>query len=240
MQKLEKKSRFLRIKKSTIILFFFFCILFGIFYTKYKNGEFFSDDYSFVDNSPVFLLLPILAGLIVLSLLDMKKIDVYVKNSIFPRFSRDKVGIFENEMRQSIYKTICHSGIRFNQLRRKCGCTSGQLQWHLKKLLRYNLIKVKLMDNHKFYYPTQNSINFQDSEKIILFSPIQIKIVKLLQGESNLPVNSIAKRLHLKINTVRYHIKKLREKGILEAKNNGKVEKLCLNEMILKNDYIIL
>ncbi len=231
----RQKCRVFKLRKITFMLLFLGCLSLGIFY------YYFYITLNRYILQALRIILSILPFLIMISIIDGQELNIYFKYNVFPKFAGDKVDIFENEIRQQVYTAIsCNSGIRFNHLRRVSGCASGQLQWHLKKLLKHQLIKIHLEENVKQYFTTRAQLTAPHSKKIILFSPIQVKIIHLLEEETDLSINLIAHKISRHKNTTRYHILKLIKKGIIEAEDIGKSKLLRLNRAILEETYQIL
>ncbi|WP_371805692.1 winged helix-turn-helix transcriptional regulator [Candidatus Lokiarchaeum ossiferum] len=232
MQKKDQKWSIFKQRKITFVLIFLFCITAGLLYYFF---------YWTLDRYVIRVLRSFLFALpflIVISVVNGKELEIFCQTTILPKFAGDKVDVFENVLRRQIYVTIVeHNGIRFNNLRKTCNCSPGQLQWHLRKLLKYKLVKILVQDEKKLYFPSQNQIFSIQTQKKLLFSPIQEQIIKVLTDDSDLCIKMIAQRISKHKNTTRYHVLKLIDKGIIRAEIVGKKKNLKLNREFFEANY---
>ncbi|MHA1585496.1 MAG: winged helix-turn-helix transcriptional regulator [Promethearchaeota archaeon] len=139
--------------------------------------------------------------------------------------------ILENETRDDLIKIILENpGIHFNELLRKIGIAAGSLVWHLDILDTYKIIKKKRVGQYLTYYcylyknPLSN-LNFKLSK-----SQTTLNILNFIQEHEGCFQSKIAKELKLNHKTVKYHLDKLEELGLLEIKLKGKRKIFTINK----------
>ncbi len=139
--------------------------------------------------------------------------------------------IFENENRLNILREIINNpGIHQNELLRRCDLQKGQLQWHLDVLLKNRIIKKEKYGQYTIYFPITSSIEEIDQFKNLpTKSETTTKIFELVQKYPGISSSEISKKVNLARNTVKYHIDKLSEKGLIYLKENGRKIELYPN-----------
>ncbi|MCK4380259.1 MAG: winged helix-turn-helix transcriptional regulator [Candidatus Lokiarchaeota archaeon] len=139
--------------------------------------------------------------------------------------------IFENENRLNILREIINNpGIHQNELLRNCDLQKGQLQWHLDVLLKNRIIKKEKYGQYTIYFPITSSIEEIDQFKNLpTKSETTTKIFELVQKYPGISSSEISKKINLARNTVKYHIDKLSEKGLIYLKENGRKIELYPN-----------
>ena len=137
--------------------------------------------------------------------------------------------IFENESRQKIINTILSiHAVHFKQLLRECGLQPGQLQWHLKVLLEYKIIKKKKIDNYTIYLPNLRSDTFE-KKSLSVKSKIGLDILDEIEQNPGIIQSEIADNLDLGRPNINYYIKKLKYKQLIKTEKEGREIKLFLN-----------
>ena len=136
--------------------------------------------------------------------LKSKRIEVRASHRI------DFDQIFQNDNRQKIIRKVLHSpSIHFNELLRECNLTRGQLQWHLKILLEFGIIKKEKIGQYITFKPLSNDLDSNMFKKKIAKSETSLEILKMINNSPGIIQSKIAQNLGLKRSTINYHIKKL-------------------------------
>ena len=188
---------------------------------NYENEIRSISDNLFVFIIPYFLLLIALLIVILFSIslvISLKEYKSFLKTKnveplSFRRISFDKV--FENENRQHIIEKILNnSEIHYKELLRECNLTNGQLQWHLRVLLEYGVIKKRKVGQYNIFYPINDNFESKRYSNIIIKSETSLTILDLIEKTPGIIPSVIADKLHFKRSTINYHIKKLEKKKI--------------------------
>ena len=115
-------------------------------------------------------------------------------------------------------------GIHYNKLLRICKLQPGQLQWHLKILLEYSIIEVQRWGPYVMYYlkPNLTTVQQERLRHPVLKSSTTRIVFKVIQSQPGVQPSSIAKKLELNRNTIKYHTDKLAKCGLIKSKKEGR------------------
>ncbi len=132
-----------------------------------------------------------------------------------------KTTVLKNKTRSYIYWEIkTHTGAHFSFLKEQVSFQKeheigvGQLIWHLKKLLEFNLIKKVKVKNYVLYLPIEidNDIGIF---YFLLRDEINRKIVEFVLEQGIINRNDLYNQLELKRENLHYHTKILIEFNII-------------------------
>ena len=139
-------------------------------------------------------------------------------NSGNHRLSLDKV--FENKNRRKILNEILKiPGIHYNELLRRCQIKTGQLQWHLKVLLHYGVIKNEKLGHYLVFRAMGEK---SECSIKIPKSTTTFTIFTIIEKNPGIYSSSIAKKLNMRRNTVKYHTDKLSRNGLISSTRMGR------------------
>lgn len=138
------------------------------------------------------------------------------------RFTRESV--LSNKMRNLIYEII-HTdlGIHFSEIKRQIDAVSeisiGQLIWHIKMLLKFNLIKKLKFKNYTIFLP----MDIKDQLGVVYFllrDNINFNILKLLSEKDSIQKSHLYEDLKEEREKVYYHLKTLKNNNIITIKKD--------------------
>lgn len=151
-----------------------------------------------------------------------KIIQMLIKKKILVDGSKlTKITVLNNNIRRCIYRLIRKNiGAHFSFLKeqisvqKECKMGVGQLNWHLKKLLEFNLIKKVKVKNYVLFLPIEidndiGIINF------MLRDETNRKIVDFILEQEIINNCDLQKQLNVKREILYYHLKNLIEFNIL-------------------------
>jgi predicted transcriptional regulator len=123
------------------------------------------------------------------------------------------------DVRDEIYKFVNENpGIRYRELLRLLGISNGVLTYHLGILEKSGQIKVERQSNNRVSRYFVASISKQDSDIIGCFrNNVTRNITIYILKNEYCTFNEIADHLGMAPSTVSWHIKRLKEVGILEV-----------------------
>ncbi|MBY9007216.1 MAG: winged helix-turn-helix transcriptional regulator [Candidatus Lokiarchaeota archaeon] len=205
-------------------------------YNRENEINLFSDNY-FVFIIPYFLLLIGIILLILISIslvITLKEYKSYLKtkdieNISFRKITFDK--IFENENRQNIIENILNnSGIHYNELLRECDLSHGQLQWHLRVLLEYGIIKKRKIGQYNLFYPIREKYESKRYNDILIKSDTSLTILDIIEKNPGIIPSVIADNLNFQRSTINYHIHKLEKKKLITSIKEGRFLKLYIKK----------
>ena len=117
-------------------------------------------------------------------------------------------------------KKICdyinnNSGKVLNKIAKALGMSSGVVYWHIKLLLKFQLIKKVSIDNHIVYFPS--NIELRDAEKLYLISKDKSKKIINYLKINNFGISKTQLSTDLKIHhkTINKYLKSLEGHNII-------------------------
>ncbi|MHA1896372.1 MAG: winged helix-turn-helix transcriptional regulator, partial [Promethearchaeota archaeon] len=185
-----------------------------------------------------FIELPVFKVLIVIGLIVaiisgvMSKTEYreFILNRIMNFQPRQRLSIekvLENKNRKLIIDLIIDNpGIHFNELLRETGLSPGNLVWHLDILEEYKIIGKKNAGNYLIYFPYYMDNPISNIDFDLMKSKTTIAILNKIKETPGTYNNEIAKSLKLDHKTVKYHLDKLLEKGLIVIKKEGRKKRI--------------
>ncbi len=146
------------------------------------------------------------------------------------------------DLLKDIYSYICENpGIRYRELIRLSGTTNGVLSYHLGKLEKSGEIRVERQSNNRVTRYFVVNITKRDSDIIGCFrSNVVRSIVFFMLKNEFCTFNEIVDHIGKAPSTVSWHIKRLKEAGILNT-NYGNdhflysvADKITINRVLLE------
>lgn len=131
--------------------------------------------------------------------------------------------VLENENRTKIIDLILYEpGIHFNELLRKTGLSAGNLAWHLDILETFKIIRKQRMGQYLVYYPYYEKNPVAKLDPAVQKSRTTLEIMQIIHDHPGIFQKQIAHRLDLDHKTVKYHIDKLMDAGIIVSEKSGR------------------
>lgn len=126
----------------------------------------------------------------------------------------------EVENRKEIYQVIEEfPGLHMREIKRRADMSMNLVRYHLGQLKKYEVIEEIEEDEYKRYYPKEGErrVDFEDKRYLALLReeiPLNVVVYLLSRGE---PAShgEIKEGLDIAASTLSYHLKKMREKGLL-------------------------
>ena len=133
--------------------------------------------------------------------------------------SRQNLVPSSGDLRKDIYNCVCENpGIRYRELIRLAGTTNGVLSYHLGKLEKSGEIRVERQSNNRVTRYFIANIPKKDSDIIGCFrSKVIRNIVFFVLKNEFCTFNEIVDHVGKAPSTVSWHIKRLKEAGILNT-----------------------
>ncbi len=182
----------------------------------------------------------ILIGLLLLGgvglILAMSKEEYrkFLVHWVAPRANRHQLNwdeIFENENRMKIIGAILQfPGIHYNQISRATHLKGGQLRWHLDVLLSYGVVKSKPVGQYVLYFPVNKTNPISEEDLAVVKSSSTLNILNIIRYSPGINGSKIADLTKMKRNSIKYHIDKLLERGIIYYRQEGRQKRLFYNK----------
>ncbi len=173
-----------------------------------------------------------LAGIVILS---MSKVEyrAYLTNRVLHlhtaphRLTMEEV--LENENRTKIIDLIIDQpGIHNNELVRQTGLSPGNLAWHLKILELYKIIKSEILGKFVVYFPYYDENPISRIDLKLQKSTTTMEILDLIRDNSGITQIELARQIGKNHKTVKYHLDKLQEAGLVVFEKQGRKKQFFL------------
>ncbi len=142
--------------------------------------------------------------------------------------------ILNNEKRKIIYQFILNNpGTYFYKIVTQLGISNHVVVWHLKMLLKFDLIQVEKVENHDVYF--DSNFNIKNSKFAYITSQEKGKkiIEYLRQNDFGLSKSQLSKELKMHPNTISKYLKMLEQFNVVIKKKVSKRVIYFLNESYL-------
>ena len=139
--------------------------------------------------------------------------------------------ILNNEKRKIIYQFILNNpGTYFYKIVTQLGISNHVVVWHLKMLLKFDLIQVEKVENHDVYF--DSNFNIKNSKFAYITSQEKGKkiIEYLRQNDFGLSKSQLSKELKMHPNTISKYLKMLEQFNVIIKKKVSKRVIYFLNE----------
>lgn len=134
--------------------------------------------------------------------------------------------VLENEVRGEIYGFLRKSvGANLKQITDELALSTTNAVWHLRKLEQSGLVRSRKFNGYKIYYPVEGGVRARDlsCSASTLSNDNARTVFEFVAANPGSHQREIARVLGVNHGTVRWHLKKLRQAGLLVEMRNGKV-----------------
>lgn len=126
--------------------------------------------------------------------------------------------ILENENRRVIYEYILnHPGTYFNKIVSDLDFSNHVVVWHLSMLLKFNFIKIIMIENHETYSELRTTDKKAGFHYFISKKKSKLIINYLEQNILGVTKTELASNLKMHINTMSKFLEKLQEFNIIKT-----------------------
>ncbi len=150
-----------------------------------------------------------------------------------------KKNILENESRRNIYDTILENpGIQLSDIEKSTGLTNKNTEYHVKKLLSYNMIIFRQTSRGKGYF--KNSDTYSSEEKLLYIhskNPTEKHIIELINDNPGITRKEISEIIQISAPSISWYISGLIGDNIIRKERKGNRVHYFINEY-LKNDLV--
>jgi WD40 repeat protein/DNA-binding Lrp family transcriptional regulator len=188
-----------------------------------------ADQYSEVVLSPSVVAISIIT-ITIIAYLGLTETGRYtsIQFLFLPLFAKlRKKHPLENKMREIIYEYIeLYPGENYTAIKKTLGLANGTLVYHLKILMKENLIKGVSEGRYKRFYPIESDkldkTKIYEDKGTQMLTELQKKIIEKIGEEPEISQVEVAKSLGVSRQLVNYHITKLVKAGVLKLKGKTK------------------
>ncbi|MBN1802435.1 MAG: HTH domain-containing protein [Candidatus Lokiarchaeota archaeon] len=152
--------------------------------------------------------------------------NIVIEGSILTKYE-----LLEHEKRRRIYEHVKkHPGIFFNKIVTQLNLSNYVVYWHIKILLKFELIKKSTVENHQIFF--LDSVPLKTAERAYYLSKKRIKqIIEFLRNNDfGVSKTQFAKDLNMHLNTVKKYLEILTRYRVISIKNTSKKTLYFLTE----------
>lgn len=136
---------------------------------------------------------------------------------LFSRIKREDV--LEHPLRSQIAALVqAEPGIHFTDLQQRLGKGSGVARHHVKVLTSAGVIRERRTGRYVCYYPPEMPDRGLQEIGGLLRSDVARGLLNELARAPGQPVAALARRLHVRPSTVRYHLRRFEEAGLARVR----------------------
>jgi predicted transcriptional regulator len=132
--------------------------------------------------------------------------------------------IFTNLNRKRLYDFIkSFPGAYFNEIIKKTGFNRGTVRYHLEVLETHNVIECYKANGKTRYF--QNSFSHEEKDKAIiavLKNDMDRRIILEILNGQYISNETLVEKMGISASTISWHIKHLREQGMVRAESEGR------------------
>ncbi|MCJ7570761.1 MAG: winged helix-turn-helix transcriptional regulator [Candidatus Thermoplasmatota archaeon] len=145
-----------------------------------------------------------------------------------PLFTRFKNidDLQQNEKRHSMYEFIeKNQPVTYNELKKSCNISNGELYWHAQKMIQQNAIKMEKKGFHLFFYmmpSVEKEIPPIPSEKFIKLNSVQQEIFDYISSHPGSTQSEISESLSIKQQNISYNLLNLEKTGMIKIEKKGR------------------
>lgn len=136
----------------------------------------------------------------------------------------DNNNVLEHPLRKGIMESVSDQpGVHLRELATLHDTAVTNTQWHLRKLEQAGLIRTQKVGGRRLFYPTQGGIATKQEavENAATSNPNADRIFGFIQEHIGCDVRQIMEGLGMNPGTIRWHLRRLKEAGLLSEESHG-------------------
>ncbi len=136
----------------------------------------------------------------------------------------DANNVLEHPLRAQILETVeDRPGVHLRELSQVHETAVTNTQWHLRKLEMAGLVRTQKVSGRRLYYPTRGGVASREKalQNAATRNPNAESIFEHIQKHAGCNQRSLAEALDMNPGTVRWHLRRLQEAGLVRAMPDG-------------------
>ncbi len=136
----------------------------------------------------------------------------------------DANNVLEHPMRASLLETVQKEpGIHLRELAQRHETAVTNTQWHLRKLEMAQLVRTQKVAGRRLYYPTEGGVTTRQEALLNAATANEnaAAIYEFIQYAAGCNQRALAEELGMNPGTVRWHLRKLEEAGLIRSVPDG-------------------
>lgn len=125
----------------------------------------------------------------------------------------------KNPQRAMLYGFVkATPGVHLKQLSEEFGMKTSSILWHVRKLESADLVRSERANGYRVFYPVQGGVEVKRLSRAItaLHNANARHLYATIDRKPGLSVRDLSERLDIHPGTVRWHVRKLREFGLVD------------------------
>ncbi len=125
----------------------------------------------------------------------------------------------KNPQRAMLYGFVrATPGVHLKQLSEEFGMKTSSILWHIRKLESAELVKSERVNGFRVFYPVEGGVEIRKVSRALatLQNDNALRIYQYVERHAGTPASALAERLDLHGGTARWHLRKLRDHGLLD------------------------
>ncbi len=125
----------------------------------------------------------------------------------------------KNPQRAMLYGFVrATPGVHLKQLSEEFGMKTSSILWHIRKLESAELVKSERVNGFRVFYPVEGGVEIRKVSRALatLQNENALHIYQYVERHPGTPATIMADRLSLHGGTARWHLRKLRDHGLLD------------------------
>lgn len=134
-----------------------------------------------------------------------------------------------NPQRAMLYGFVRgHPGVHLKKLSEEFAMKTSSILWHIRKLESAELVRSERANGYRVFYPVEGGIEIRKVSRAItaLQNGNARNLYEAVERRPGASPNDLAQLLHIHAGTVRWHLRKLREYGLVDELANDAGAKL--------------
>ncbi len=124
-----------------------------------------------------------------------------------------------NPQRAMLYGFVrATPGVHLKQLSEEFGMKTSSILWHIRKLESAELVKSERVNGFRVFYPVEGGVEIRQVSRALaaLQNDNALHIYQYVERHPGTPASAMAEQLSLHGGTARWHLRKLRDHGLLD------------------------
>ncbi|MGB0651691.1 MAG: winged helix-turn-helix transcriptional regulator [Thermoplasmatota archaeon] len=125
----------------------------------------------------------------------------------------------KNPQRSMLYGYVMgNPGVHLKKLSEEFGMKTSSILWHMRKLEGAELVRSENANGYRVFYTVEGGVEIKHVSRAVtaIHNPNARHIYEAIDGSPGLSTRQLANKLNLNPGNVRWHLRKLREGGLIE------------------------
>ncbi|MGB0652562.1 MAG: winged helix-turn-helix transcriptional regulator [Thermoplasmatota archaeon] len=143
----------------------------------------------------------------------------------------------EHPQRAALYEAIeARPGLHLGAVARDLAMEASSVLWHVRKLQKADLVRTDRVNGFRVFYPVAGGAQAKETARAVtaLQNENARRICAAVGDEPGATAGRLAKSLGLNTDTVRWHLRRLREQGLLHDERHARTQAFYAEPLALR------